>query len=72
MFRERINEPNAQNNALINYSLKITNYQAMQETLEMLTSGFATLLVYRSFIGARVDGFFTNYLGQKRGPPVYS
>jgi len=72
MFNDRINQPNSQNNAIINYSLKLTNFSAMQETLEMLSAGFLTLLIYRSPIGSKVQGVFTNYLGQKRGLPIYS
>lgn len=60
------------NNAIINYSLKLTNYTSTQETLEMLSAGFLTLFVYRSFVGKRAEGVFINLLGQKKGRPIYS
>lgn len=60
------------NNAIINYSLKLTNYTSTQETLEMLSAGFLTLFVYRSFVGKRAESIFVNFLGQKKGRPIYS
>lgn len=60
------------NNSIINYSIKLTNFANMQETIEMFSSGFVTLLLYKSFIGQRIEENFVNFLGQKKGKPLYT
>ncbi|CAI2368189.1 unnamed protein product [Moneuplotes crassus] len=71
-FKDRISQQNSENNAIINYSLKLTNFTHMHDTFEMLTAGFLTLFLYRSPVGTRTEDLFVNYLGKKRGPTIYS
>jgi len=72
LFKDRISETSSKNNEILNYNLKLSNFSATQETLEMLSAGFFTLLVYKSFIGRRAEEGIVNLFGQKRGKPVYA
>jgi hypothetical protein len=65
MFKEQLNRPSAENNHILNFSLKINNYVMMHNIIHTLCAGGA-VVAFKAFFGHRLDGYCINYLGEKR------
>jgi len=65
LFKEQLNRPNAENNHILNYSLKLNNYIMMHNLIHTLCAGGATVAL-KSFFGPQMEAFSINYLGEKR------
>ena len=65
IFKEQIRAPTADNNHIINYNLKLTNYLMMNEFIHMVSAG-AGVYAIKGLVGNYIDRFTLNYLGQRR------
>lgn len=61
-FRKEIDNPSADTNHIINFSLKIENFMAMNSLLNFCLSG-ATMFGVKTLFGNSIDKFTKNYLG---------
>jgi hypothetical protein len=66
MFNEQLRKPNADNNHIINYNLKLQNYVIVNSSIHMLSAGLTSFLV-KTLFGGRITRTTTNYLGTRRG-----
>jgi hypothetical protein len=65
MVQDQLNSPNAENNHILNFNLKIGNYVMMHHLIHTITAGIG-LTGLRMVIGERIEGVTLNYLGAKR------
>lgn len=61
-FRKEIDNPSADTNHIINFSLKIENFMAMNQMLNFCMAA-ATMFGVKTLFGTSLDKFTTNYLG---------
>ena len=66
IFLEQIRQPTADNNHIINYSLKLKNFLLLNSTIHMLSASGLIFGVH-ILIGPRLERFVVNYLGSRRG-----
>ncbi|CDW72108.1 UNKNOWN [Stylonychia lemnae] len=66
LFKTQLRQPTADNNHIINYNLKISNYVMVNQFIHMMTSG-ASLFLIQALAGRHIERLTVNYLGQKRG-----
>ena len=65
-FRQQIENPTADTNHILNFSLKMDNFMMMQEMINFFMIG-GSLFGFKHLFGHNIDKFTTNYLGQRRG-----
>ena len=65
-FRKEIENPSADTNHILNFSLKLDNFMMMNEMFHFLTAG-AALFGIRTLFGNSITKYTVNYLGQRRG-----
>ena len=65
-FRQQIENPTADTNHILNFSLKMDNFMMMNEMVNFLF-GAMTMFGVKHFLGRSIDRYTVNFLGQKRG-----
>ena len=65
VLKDQLSNPNAENNHILNFDLKIGNYLLMHHLIHTLTAGLGVTGI-RMFIGERLESMTFNYLGAKR------
>jgi len=62
MFKDQLRQPTADNNHIVNYSLKLQNYLIVNSSIHMISAGMFTFLI-KGFVGNAIDRTTINYLG---------
>jgi len=65
-FKKEIDNPTADTNHILNFSLKMDNFFMMNEMLNFVMGGI-TMFGMKTFLGNTIDKYTINYLGQRRG-----
>ena len=65
-FKNEIDNPSADTNHILNFSLKMDNFMMMNEMFNLVMSGI-TMLGMKTFLGESITKYTVNYLGARRG-----